>query len=108
LPAAKQGLNLEQKAEKALIWTSPMSECHWSWCSIYFTEKWRAEPLQPGLEFDNVKLLVEGSIFNASSGQTVSSLGGNDRGFLKDGVKNYPTAPMPLLNSPTLFPSSHL
>ncbi len=44
----------------------------WAWCQkairgIYFTKKWRAETLQPGLEFDNVKPRLKSSTFRCIS-----------------------------------------
>ncbi len=40
---------------------------------------------------------------NASPGLTVRFFGGEHRGFLTEGVKNYQIAPMSPLNSPTFF-----
>jgi hypothetical protein len=34
---------------------------------IYFTNKWRVETLQPGLEFDNFKPLLKSGIFKCIS-----------------------------------------
>jgi hypothetical protein len=70
---------------------------------IYFTKKWRAETLQPGLEFDDFKHWLKVISSNASPGWTVHFLGGDDRCFLKEGVKTYLMAPVSPLNSPTFF-----
>jgi hypothetical protein len=101
-PAVKQGLILKEEAEKALIWSSLMSESHW-W--NLFCKKWRAETLQPGLEFDNFKPQLKSGIFKCISWLKCSFIfGGDDQGFLKAGVKTYLIAPMsPLNNSPTCF-----
>ncbi len=47
-------------------WKQYLSECvrcQKAVGGIYFTKKWRAEALQPGLEFDNFKPRLERSIF---------------------------------------------
>ncbi len=49
---------------------------------IYFTKKWRAETLQPGLEFDNYKPRLKIGIFKCISWLNVSFFGGDDRGIL--------------------------
>ncbi len=49
-------------------------------------KKWRAETLQPGLEFDNFKPRLESGIFKCISWINGSFLGGDNRGFLKEGV----------------------
>jgi hypothetical protein len=55
---------------------------------IYFTKKWRAETLQPDLEFDNFKPRLESGIFKSISQLNGSFYGGDDdRGFLKETVK---------------------
>jgi hypothetical protein len=57
---------------------------------IYVTKKWRAETLQPGMEFDIFKPQLKSSIFNC-----VSQLNGpffswgDSLGFLGEGVKIY-------------------
>jgi hypothetical protein len=75
-------------------WKKHLSE--WARCQkatggIYFTKKWWAETLQPGLEFDNFKpRLKSGTVSsNASLGWTFRFFGGDDLGFLKEGVKTY-------------------
>ncbi len=54
---------------------------------IYFTKKWRAETLQPGLEFDNFKPRLKSGIFKCISWLNGLFFGGDYRGFLKEGVK---------------------
>ncbi len=78
-----EGLNMEWEAEKALIWLSLRSE---SRCGICFTKKWRAETLQPGLQFDNFKPSFKAVSSNAPHGLTVRFLG-HDRAILTEGVK---------------------
>jgi hypothetical protein len=86
-------------------WKKHLSEwprCQKATDSFYFTKKWRAETLQPGLEFDNIKPWPKSSIFICISWLNSSCFGGDDRGFLKEVVKAYLMAPMsPLINSPT-------
>jgi hypothetical protein len=88
-------------------WKLHLSESTWcqeSFGGICFTNKRRAASLQP-LTFSNH---CSNSVFlNASPGLTVRFLGGEHRGFLKEGVKAY-MAPMSPLNSPTFFLSPHL
>ncbi len=67
---------------------------------IRFTKKWRAKTLQTGLEFDSYKPRIKSGIFKSISWLNNSSFGGDDRGFLKEGVKAYLMAPMSLLISP--------
>jgi hypothetical protein len=64
---------------------------------------WRAETLQPGLEFDIFKPRLKSGIFKCIFWLNGSFFGGDDRGFLKEVVKTYLMAPMSLLDSPTLF-----
>jgi hypothetical protein len=93
-------------------WKKHSSE--WSWCQkaiggIYFTKKWwRAQTLQPGLEFDNFKPRLESGIFKCISWLNGSVFEGDDRGFLKEGFKTFQMAPMSPLNSSNFFLSSHL
>ncbi len=51
---------------------------------IYFTKKWRAENLQPGLVFDNFKPRLKSGIFNCISWLNGSFFGGYERGVLKE------------------------
>jgi hypothetical protein len=92
-------------------WKKCLSE--WARCQkaigdIYFTKKWRAETLQPGLEFDNFKPRLKAVSSKASLGWMVRSLGGDDRGFPKEEVKTYLMAPMSPLYLPSFHLSSHL
>jgi hypothetical protein len=54
---------------------------------IYFTKKWRAETLQPGLVFDNFKARLESCIFKCISWLNGPFLGGYNRDFLIENVK---------------------
>ncbi len=64
----------KKKLKKARIWMSSMSESHWC---IHFTRKWRADTLQPGLEFDILRSRLKNGIFkmHISHGWTVYFLG---------------------------------
>ncbi len=62
-------------------------QCQKAIGGIYFTNKWRAETLQPGLEFDNFKPRLQSGIFKAISWLHGLFYGGDDQGFLKDRVK---------------------
>ncbi len=53
---------------------------------IYFTKKWRAETLQPCLEFDNLKPWFKSCIFKCISWLNGSFFGDDDQGFLKEGI----------------------
>jgi hypothetical protein len=82
----------------------------WAWLQkasiggFYFTKKWRADFLRPGLKFDNFKPRLESGIFKCISWLNDSFFESDDRGFLKEGVKTYLMAPIsPRLNSPTFF-----
>jgi hypothetical protein len=82
-----------------------MSESHWWYLSH---KEGRAETLQHGLEFDNLKPLLKSCIFKSISWLNGSFFGGDDRGFLKEGVKTYLMTPISPLNPPTFLLSSHL
>jgi hypothetical protein len=91
-------------------WKKHLSE--WARCQkaisgIYFTNKWRAETLQPGLEFDKFKPRLLSGIFKCISWLNGSFLG-DDRGFLKEGVKTYQMATMSPLNLSSLFFRFHI
>jgi hypothetical protein len=84
----KQRLILRYKFEKELIsWfsSSSISQSHW-WC--LFHKKWRAETLQPGLEFDNLKPRLKSGTFKCISLLNSSFFSGDDRGLLKEGVND--------------------
>jgi hypothetical protein len=105
-PAVKTGVNPGIRS-----WKKHLSD--WAWCQkaiggIYFTKKWRAETLQPGLEFDNFKPRLKSSIFKCISWMNSSFFGGDDRGFLKEEVNTNLMASMSPLNSPTFFLCSDL
>ncbi len=102
-PAVKQGSILELRS-----WKKHLSDLAW-WqrairCIYYlFTNKWRAETLQLGLEFHNFKpRLTTDGIFKCISWLNGSFLGWY-WGFLKEAVKTYLVAPMSPLNSSTFF-----
>ncbi len=100
-PAVKPGLVLEREAEKKKKHSSDWARFQKAMGGIYFPKNWRAEILQPGLEFDNFKPWLQIVIFNCISWMNGSFFGGDDRGFLKEAVKTYLVAP--LSNSPILF-----
>ncbi len=77
-----------------------MSESH-GWYP--FHKEMKSWALQLGLEFDNFKPRLKGYILNAISAWMFRFLGGDDQGFLKEGVKTHLMAPMS-----TLFLSPHL
>ncbi len=79
--AVKQGLIREQEAEQKHL--SEWARCQKAIGGIYFTKKWRAETLQPGLEFDSFKPRLKSSIFKCISWLNGSFFGGDNRGFLK-------------------------
>jgi hypothetical protein len=69
---------------------SSKSEIHRWTGGIYFTKKWRAEILQPGLEFDNFIPLLKSVIFKWIYSLSSSYFcGGDDQGCLKEGVKTH-------------------
>ncbi len=88
--------------------SSEWARCQKAIGGIYFTKKWRADTLQPGLEFGIFKPRFESGIFKCISWPNGSFFGGDDWRFLKEGVKNYLMAPMSPLNSSPIFQSSHL
>ncbi len=101
LSSSETGVNPEIRS-----WKNHLSE--WARCQkavggIYFTKKWRAETVQPGLEFDNIKPGLESGIFKCISWQNGLLFGGDDRGFLTEGVKTYHMGPMSPLSSLTFF-----
>jgi hypothetical protein len=104
-PAVKPRLILVKEAEKKHLpdWARYQKAIG----DIYFTKKWRAETLQPGLEFDNFKPRLTSSIFKSISWRKGSFLGDNDQSFLKEGVRTYQMAPMPPASfchlSPTVY-----
>ncbi len=53
LSSSKTGVNLGIRSWKKHF--SDWARCQTAIGGIYFTKKWRAETLQPGLEFDNFK-----------------------------------------------------
>ncbi len=96
--------------KKALIQLSFMSKSHRTIGSIYFTKRWRAKTLTSILEFDNFKPRLKSSILKYISGLNGSFLRGDDRRYLKEGVKTFLMAPMSPLDYPTflsVFSSTH-
>ncbi len=76
---------------------------------IYFTKKWRAETLRPGLEFDKFKPPLWIGNFKCISWQNGLFYRGDNRGFLKEGARIYLMATFLHCNAPTFFIlSSHL
>ncbi len=106
-----------QQWNRCWSWFKKMKK-HWSeWArcqedigGIYLTKKWRAETLQPSLEFVNFKPRHKSGIFKCISWLNGSFLEGDDRDTLKEGFKTYLKAPMSSLNSPKkiLFPQVHI
>ncbi len=81
--------------------------CDWARCQkaiggIYSTKKWRAETLQPRLEFDNFKPRLKNNIFKCISWPNGSFLKGFSEilGFSERGVETFLMATMTHLNSP--------
>ncbi len=72
-PTVKQGLILH--CQKAID-------------GVYFTKKWRAETLQPGLEFDNFKPRLESGIFKCISWLNGLFFGGWWWGFSERGSQD--------------------
>jgi hypothetical protein len=73
-PAVKQGQSWKKfKSIYFDLWSIDLFNLiylFWAQCqkaigSIYFTKKWGAETLQPGLEFDNFKPWIEGRILTS-------------------------------------------
>ncbi len=108
LSSSEKGVNIGIRS-----WIQYWSE--WARCQkaigvIYFTEKWRAETLQPGLGFDNFKPLLKSGIFKCISWLNGSFFGGDDLGILKEGIKTHSMAPIWPLDSSTcvsVFTSIH-
>ncbi len=68
---------------------SEWSQCQKAVGGIYFTKKWRAETLQPGLEFDYFKPRLENGIFKRISWLNGSSFGAWS-GYSEGGSQNLP------------------
>jgi hypothetical protein len=90
-----------QQWNRAWSWNKKLKKHWFEWArcqkfigGIHFTETWRAENLQPGLEFDNFKPWLKSGIFECISWLNGSCFGDNQRGFLKEGVKTNLMAPM--------------
>jgi hypothetical protein len=101
LSSSETGLNPGIRSWKMHL--SEWARCQKAVGGIYFTTKWRAETLQPGLECDNFKPRLKRGIFNCISWLNGSVFEGDDQGFLKEGVKTYQMATMSPFNSPTFF-----
>jgi hypothetical protein len=87
-------------------WKKHLSE--WARCEkaiggFYFTKKWRAETLQPGLEFDNFKPRLKSVVFKCISLLNGSFLRVMIGVFWKSEVKTFVMVPMSPLTSPTFF-----
>ncbi len=87
---------------------SEWAQCQKAIGGIYFAKKWRAETLQPGLEFGNSKPRLKNGVFKCICWVNGAFLGGNDRGFLKKWVMAYLIFSTPLLNSPNYFPCLYI
>jgi hypothetical protein len=66
---------------------SKWARCQKAVGGAYFTKKSRAEALGPGLKFDNFKSRLNSGIFKCFSWLNGSFFEGNDRYFVKEGVK---------------------
>jgi hypothetical protein len=64
---------------------SQWAQCQKAIGGIYFTKKWRAETLRPGLEFDNFKPRLKSGIFKCISWLDGSLFGGWWLGFSESG-----------------------
>jgi hypothetical protein len=100
-PEVNRSYSWNKKLEK--YHSSDWDRCQKAIGGIYFTRKWRAETLQPGLEFDNFKPRLKSGIFKCISWLNGSFFGCDDPGFLKERVKTYLIAPRSPLNSPIFF-----
>jgi hypothetical protein len=107
-PAMKPGLLiLKYEAEKNRL--SYWARFQKAIGGIYFAMRWRAETLQPGLEFEIIKPRLESGIFKYISWlNALVFFGGDDRGFLKEGVETYLIALILSLNLPTFFFCIHI
>jgi hypothetical protein len=70
---------------------------------ICFKNKWRAEALQPGLEFDNFKPRLKSGILKCISWLNGSFFGGDDQGFPKEEVETCLMTPTSPPNPPNFF-----
>jgi hypothetical protein len=78
-----------------ISWSMRLTD--WDWCrkavgayDLYFTIKWKAEALQPGLEIDNLKSHYKSGTFKRMSWLNDSfSFESNDQRFLEEGVNTY-------------------
>jgi hypothetical protein len=87
-------------------WKKRLSECvrcQEAIGGICFTNKWRAETLQPGTEFDTFKSWLKSGLFKCIPWLKGSIFEGNERRFPKAGFKTYLMTPMSPFNSPTFF-----
>ncbi len=100
LPSSEAGVIPAIRSWKTLIWKSLASESHWwyllhkevkSWDSTIWFRIWQNQT--PGLKAVSSKFKC------IYTGGTVSFLGGDDQGFLWEGVMTYLMAPLsPLAN----------
>ncbi len=79
---------------------SSMSESHWWYVFHKEVKSWDSTVWFRSCNF---KPRLKSGIFECISWLNGSFFGGDDRGFLKEGVKTYLMAPMRPLNSPTFF-----
>ncbi len=68
---------------------------------LFQEEVKKAEILQRGLKFDSFKPRLKSCIFKCISWLNGLYFGGDERDFLKEGLKIYLIAPMSPLNMPT-------
>jgi hypothetical protein len=65
LSSSETGVNPSIRSWKKHL--SEWARCQKAICSIYFTKKWRADTLPPGLEFDSFKPWLKSGIFKCIS-----------------------------------------
>jgi hypothetical protein len=91
LPVGNKRQSWNKKLKKALTWMSSMPQRHWwylshkevrSWGFTTWLKIWKSIPQ------------LKSGIFKCFSWLNGSFFAGNDRGFLKEGVKPYRKTPM--------------
>ncbi len=100
------GWSWNEKLKIALSWMS--SICQKAIGGIYVTEKWRADTLQPGSEFDKFKPRHESCIFKCISWLNGSFSGGWWSGFSEKDLSNNGTNVASYLANVFFFLSSHI
>ncbi len=86
LSSSETGVNSGIRSWKKRL--SDWAQCQKAIGGINFTKKWRAETLQPGLDFDNFKHRLKSSIFNCISWLNGSFFWGWWLGFSERGSQD--------------------